>query len=138
MIVGSALSVNCLQNGHSRSPKYCIVTGAFGIAERVAALRDALQQRHHFRAGGLRRCTFRSGRVFGAAAAGRDQDDRDDHDDHARDPAKLDQPLALGALRRMCFLLGLAVGTRLLAALLAGQIRVGTRGLMDATFAHFA
>src|ERR1700735_206921 len=31
MIVGSALSVNCLQNGHSMSPKYLIVTGALGL-----------------------------------------------------------------------------------------------------------
>src|ERR1700735_5902256 len=29
--VGRALMVNCLQNGHSRSPKYCSVIGALGL-----------------------------------------------------------------------------------------------------------
>ena len=45
MIDGSAPSVNSLQIGHSRSPKYCERHGRGRAAERVAALRDAGDQR---------------------------------------------------------------------------------------------
>ena len=75
MIDGSAPSVNSLQIGHSRSPKYWSVTGAFGLPSvlplwGMPPSRELTTARPFFRrlAGGARL----------AAAAGRRDEDHDD------------------------------------------------------------
>ena len=121
--VGSTLSVNSLQIGHSRSPKYFNVTGALGSPSvlplwgmPLISVFISSPSRSIVRA--PRR------RPFCCAAAGGDRDP-DDHDDDDRDDdPELRQARApfraigLGLLERLAF------AARLLTTLLAREIPI--------------
>ncbi len=119
--MGSAPSVNFWQIGHSRSPKYWIVTGAVGEPMTLPFWGIPADERRDF-VGDLGLFVFGRRDAFFGAAAGGDQHDHDrDHHD-GRDDPELRQTCAPHCAGSGGFLHRLALRARLVAALLAREV----------------
>ena len=139
MIVGRAPSVNSLADRALQVAEVLERHGRRGVAEDVAALRDPVH-------GGVDHgdrffcwaCRLVGAR-FAASAAGGDQDHDDRHDHDAPTTiAELRQAPAACRAGRLGLLERFALGARLLAALLAGQVLlVVVRGAQGANFYRF-
>ena len=132
---GSAPSVNSLQIGHSRSPKYWSVTGALGSPSVLPLWGMPVDQCRRLRACVAFSVACCPVIVLRFASAGGDQDHDDGDDDDCDDDAQ--QRAAAGArvsLAAWACSSAFALRARLLAALLAGQILGSSARLMAATF----
>ena len=113
--------MNSLQIGHSRSPKYSSVTGAFGLPSTLPLCGMPASSDVTSVGRGVGRGCSRLTLVLELVAGG-EQDRHDDHDDARDDDAQQREAFAAYRARLLGLLELLALRARLLAALLAREV----------------